>query len=375
MKVLHVFTHDSITRGGAVQGLLLAKRQYQKGFKVACLFHKPFGEKGLTSEEFPFEVFSVNMKNPLSYLWFARWLKQNLPDVIHCHRNLALLFSYFSLYHVGWFIKPKPVLIINRGTVYDLPNLLVRRIFRSPRLSHVIAVSEAVKKHLVEKEDITPEKITVVYGSYDEEVFNPDVDGSRFRDELGIEKDKRVILCLAAVDKRKGLEYLARAVRKVIDEMGNVIVLSVGHIEDEAYYNKVREEIHRLGLGEVFRFVGHRKDVPEVIASCDVSVSASIEGEGLTGAIRESLAMMKPVVATSVAGNPEIVIDGKTGWLVPPRDPEKLARSIIEALRNVEEAKIRAYNGYKLVKELCSSEKRFEKVMGIYESLRHRKGS
>jgi Glycosyltransferase len=119
----------------------------------------------------------------------------------------------------------------------------------------------------------------------------------------------------------------------------------VGRIDDESYYRMVLEEVKQLGLEDDFIFLGHRDDIPEIIAASDVSVSASVEGEGLTGALRESLAMKKPVIATAVSGNPELIINGKTGWLVRPGDPKDLARALIEALNDQAEATRRALRG------------------------------
>ncbi|MCX7822783.1 MAG: glycosyltransferase family 4 protein [Syntrophobacterales bacterium] len=369
LTIVHVFTHSSVTRGGAVQGLVLAKKQFKEGHSIFCLFHKPSGAPldRTLQRGFHFPVFHFDMKNPLSYLRFARLMQDISPDVVHCHRNLALLFAFFSL---RWIARAKnPVIVINRGTTYDLPNWIVRYVFRSEELDHIIAVAEAVKRSLVEREGIPSDKVTVIYGSYDEDRFREGVNGEVFRKELMVKPDEYLVACISAVDRRKGLEYLARAVKMINDGGISIKCVVAGRIEDDTYYRFVSKELERLGVSHCFIFLGHREDVPEIIAAADLSVSSSVIGEGLTGALRESLAMRKPVVATAISGNSELIVDGETGWLVPPANPLLLAKAMTEALLNREEAVRRALNGYEMVQKMCSQEIRYKRVIALYQRL------
>lgn len=376
LTIVHVFTHSSITRGGAVQGIDLARKQIEKGHSVFCVFHRPLGTPldETLRKKFPFPVFHFNMKNPLSYHLFARLMQDVSPHVVHCHRNLALLFGFFGL---RWIARMRnTVIVVNRGTTYELPNLIVRYVFRSDGLDHVIAVAKAVKRTLIEREGIRADKITVIYGSYDEKRFHDGVKGDNIKDEFSVKDGEHLVVCIAAVDRRKGLEYLARAVKMVIERGIPVKCLVVGRIEDRVYYQHVLEEVMRLGIREQFLFLGHRNDIPEILSAADLSVSSSVAGEGLTGALRESLAMKKPVVATDVSGNSELIVDGETGWLVPAFDVEKFADAVAEALLNGEEARRRAMKGCEMVKVICSQESRYERVMELYRRLlekrRHR---
>ncbi len=370
MTIVHLFTHSAITRGGAVQGMSLAQRQHDDGHRVLCIFHKPWGRAVDTrfTRSFSFPVVHLTMTDPLSYVRFARWMQLFSPEVVHCHRNLALLFGYFSLRVLGRTMR-RPILLVNRGTTYELPNRLVRWIFRSDGLDHVIAVAEAVKRTLVDREQVAAEKITVIYGSYDEERFHPAVDGGEFRRAMGLSPHEPLVVSVAAVDRRKGLEYFLGAARDVRDTLSAGRFFVVGAEDDPGYGRQIRREAASLGMREVFHLLGHRDDIPTVLAAADLSVCASVEGEGLTGAIRESLAMERPVVATAVSGNPELVVDGETGWLVPSREVKALSRAIVEALTHREEAARRARRGYERVRRLCSLDERYRRVMTLYGEL------
>ncbi|PYM67481.1 MAG: hypothetical protein DMD79_00905, partial [Candidatus Rokuibacteriota bacterium] len=87
--------------------------------------------------------------------------------------------------------------------------------------------------------------------------------------------------------------------------------------------------VREAGLGRAVTIWGYRDDVPEILAASQLSVDGSHTGLGITGSLRESLAMETPVVATAVVGNPELVRHGGTGLLVPPRDPEALADAVL----------------------------------------------
>jgi glycosyltransferase involved in cell wall biosynthesis len=79
--------------------------------------------------------------------------------------------------------------------------------------------------------------------------------------------------------------------------------------------------------------MGQQPDVAAIMAACDVFVMPSL-GEGVSNVLLEAMALGKPVVATRVGGTPELVRDGETGWLVPPRDPEALAAAVLGVLRD-----------------------------------------
>lgn len=371
LSIAHLFTHSAVTRGGAVQGLLLAQTLQRRGHRVISFFHAPFWDKGMEfSRTFrPFsaaglDVRRMNMKNPLNYFSFRRWLQTGRVDVIHTHRSLALLFAYFSTLGL-----PGPVFVANRGTTYPFANPLVKHVFHSRRLNHVIAVAQAVKQSLVEKEGMDPRRISVVYGSFDEKRFYPECSAGSIREEFQVSARSPLIVCISSVDPRKGLYFLVQAAAEVIRKIPAAKFLVVGNIDNFHYYRHIKKERERLGLERQVIFTGHRGDVPEILAAADLSVNASTEGEGLTGALRESLAMEKPVVCTATCGNPELIQDGETGWVVEVGDPQALARAVLEALRNPKEARRRALEGYRRATRLCANEARCRRIEEIYLQL------
>ena len=132
------------------------------------------------------------------------------------------------------------------------------------------------------------------------------------------------------VREPKGNDDLLRAFARVRAARPDARLLLVGARPEK---RAPLEALARAGgLGDAVTIWGYRDDVPEVLAASQVSVDASHEGLGITGTLRESLAMETPVVATRAMGNPELVGHEEHGLLVPPRDPEAMAAAILRLL-------------------------------------------
>jgi glycosyltransferase involved in cell wall biosynthesis len=131
-----------------------------------------------------------------------------------------------------------------------------------------------------------------------------------------------------------------------------------------ARYERRLQAQARKASGEAILFTGKRSDVPLVYADLDVAVHPSLS-ENCGGAV-ESLAAACPTVATDVGGLPDVVIDGETGWLVPPCDPARLAAAIGEALADPGEACRRARAGQQLVRRLFDVERTGREIATIY---------
>jgi glycosyltransferase involved in cell wall biosynthesis len=126
------------------------------------------------------------------------------------------------------------------------------------------------------------------------------------------------------------------------------------------------EQLRALGIEDKVILAGFRCDVPRMLAAMDISVNVSYKGEGLTGAMRESLCMKKPVVCTDVGGNAELVRHGETGYLVPPNDLPAFTQAVIDMLHCSEKARCMAENGYQLVMEQFTEDVRIRRLEKLY---------
>jgi len=133
---------------------------------------------------------------------------------------------------------------------------------------------------------------------------------------------------------------------------------------DTSYHDRVAARARAVG-GDAVHVLGTRRDVADVYADLDVAVHPS-HSENCGGAV-ESLAAGCPTVATAVGGLPDVVHDGETGWLVPPRDPSRLAEAIVAALCNRAEGRRRALAGRTLVRRLFAIERTADEILALYD--------
>jgi len=148
-------------------------------------------------------------------------------------------------------------------------------------------------------------------------------------EELGIDLSQPIIGTVARLHRQKGIPYLLEAARLLSQEIPGIQFLIIG---GGPWKDKLLEQKNRLGLETSVHFLGERKDIPQLLSLIDVVVLPSL-WEGLPYSLLEAGSAGKPIVATDVDGVKEIITDGKTGILVPPKSPGKLAgalRQLIE---------------------------------------------
>lgn len=152
------------------------------------------------------------------------------------------------------------------------------------------------------------------------------------RAELGADDETVVIGTVANFRSQKGYPDLLAAAAQVLAQAPHALFVAVGQGPLE---NEVRRRRDELGLGERFRLLGYRDDVPRVLAACDVFVLASLH-EGFPVAVMEALAAGVPLVATAVGGVPDAVTDGQEGFTVPPARPDLLAKRLLQLVTDAD---------------------------------------
>ncbi len=208
-----------------------------------------------------------------------------------------------------------------------------------------------------------------------------EVKGGKLRKELGIGRETKIVgmvaymyapkLHLGQTRGIKGHEDLIDAIALCLKSLPNVVCVMVGGAWDGAftYERRVRSYARRT-CGDQIIFLGSRQDVLELYPDFDVAVHPS-HSENLGGAA-ESLLMGIPTIATNIGGFPDLITDGDTGWLVPPRDPQTLAQAIQEALKEPNEARQRGRRGQERALTLLDVRQTAQQVLDIYDEIRIR---
>ncbi|RJQ27156.1 glycosyltransferase [Candidatus Parcubacteria bacterium] len=285
------------------------------------------------------------------------------PDVIHSFLPLVTFFGTL----VGRSLRV-PLIISGRRALssHHLRHPVLRLLDRiADTLSHRITVnSEAVWKDLV-RENTKQSKLILIYNGIDSNFYQLDAQRrNKYRKILGLQRGEFGILSIANLIPYKGHSDLLKTARQVIKDHPNVKFFLAG--EDRGVQGKLIQEIWDLAIDANVFFLGKRNDIPGILSACDISVISSHE-EGFSNAILESMAAGLPVVATKVGGNPEAVIDGCTGWLVPPGNPNAMADKIIDLLKNPQKIKRFGKNGRKRAESCFSMEKMVQKHVELYE--------
>jgi glycosyltransferase involved in cell wall biosynthesis len=308
-------------------------------------------------------------KGPLEHLRtievVARLLRRSPPDILHAYLPAANVIGPLAARLSG---VPRVIVSKRALAEYKAHYPLLRRVEPlGNRLADVILVnSDAVRRDVERTERHWKGKFRKIYnGVAPIEPWTPD-EAMAFRRREGIPADALVALCVSNFYPYKGHEELVEAAAKIVPAFRNVLFLMVGR--DSGTLETTRALVRERGIEESVRFVGSRTDVPDLLRASDLFVHPSRE-EGFSNAILEAMAAELPVVASAVGGNPEAVVDGETGRLVPPRDPERFADALMELL--ADESKRRTFGeaGRRRATERFSLDRMVEEMESLYDSL------
>lgn len=231
----------------------------------------------------------------------------------------------------------------------------------------VVAVSGPVAEHLARATPAIRRKMTVIHNGIDLDVFHSGVDGRAVRREVGVAPGEVLIGMMARVSHWKGQEQLVMAAAKVVECCPSArFVLVGGAFPGQEYrVDRLRQMVESLGLQDRVAISGFRRDAPAVWAAMDVMVSPSIQPDPFPTSVLEAMACAKPVVAAAHGGPTEMVIDGETGFLVPPGNVDALAVALRTLIDDEDLRRAMGLAGRRRMEEHFS----IEEFIGSFESL------
>lgn len=274
-----------------------------------------------------------NKFDPRTITDLIKIIRKEKIELIHCHGYGS---DNFGRMVGGLFRIPTIVHAHDDNFNYpwhqNLADLLLRRFTKK-----AIAISESVKRSCVTKRKICPNKLSVIHNGILLNNFNTIEKEliQKERKHLGIKLDSKIVGTVARLRAEKGIKYLIESAPKILEIFPDTIFLIAG---DGPLREELQNLASQLGIQDKVLFMGFRQDIPAVLSVIDVFVAPS-ETEGLGLGILEAMAIGKPIVATSVGGIIEILKDGETGYLVPAKNSQELAKRVIYMLKNEEEAR------------------------------------
>jgi len=272
----------------------------ERGFRPRSFFRDLWRLRRLWSEFRP----HIILTNGAQDTWtcaLARWLYRSPARVVRWRHNSFEVRSHF----------------FNRWLYGRL-------------IHHVVVSSSEIAPLLIKTKLVPAERVTVFPPSTPLDACLNAVPQTKLRKKLGVaEEEGTLTLCVGRLAPEKGHAVLFRAWRKVIAALPDAHLAIAGHGSQESALLDLRTE---LGLDGRVHFLGFRDDVPRLYATSDLAVLSPIAGESFGIALLEAYATERCCVATDVGGVKDLVIQGKTGILVPPNDEEALAKALIKAL-------------------------------------------
>jgi glycosyltransferase involved in cell wall biosynthesis len=256
--------------------------------------------------------------------WLARLLQRHSVDVVHAHNATALFYGAMAT-----SLVPGTRLLY---TEHDraFPSARRDRILHAllARRTHAVAtVSATLREHLLRWESFPASRLHVIRNGV--QMPMPQRSRAAMRRDLDL-GDRPVAGIVARLAGVKNHALLLRSWKRVVADVPDAVLVVVGNGSQEENLRGLHQQ---LGLGESVRFLGFRQDISELLLAMDVFVLSSLS-EGLSLTLLEAEACGLPVVATRVGGNPEVVLDGETGLLVPSEQELPLAAALARLLQD-----------------------------------------
>jgi glycosyltransferase involved in cell wall biosynthesis len=359
----------TLDRSGAEkQMVLLAKGLPRERFRVEVAALTRLGpfEAELKAAGIPVTAIGKHFRfDPIALVRLAQFLKARAFDVVQ-----TWLFAANTYGRVAAHLAQVPVVVVAEMAVDLWKGRVDRSVdYRLARwCDRVVGNSHAVVD-FYRQLGVPEDRLAMIYSGINDERL-PVVDQGELRTALGFDEKAPLVLFAGRLAEQKRVHDLLRALDLVQHVQPDVRAVIAG---DGPLRSQLEASAYAYHLNGRVRFLGHRGDLPQLIAGADLVVLPSAY-EGLPNVVLEAMQFGKPVVATAAPGTTELVVDGETGVLVPIGDAPLMARAIRDLVRNPALAQQMGSAGRARVNEGFRAEAMIARFAELYESLARSKG-
>jgi glycosyltransferase involved in cell wall biosynthesis len=297
---------------------------------MVCCIHEagPIGEE-IRRTGTPVAVLGLNpgWRRPWDIARLRRYIRDTQPQIVHTFLLTASLYGRLAA-----ILEGVPVVIGTEVNIYERKrrhHAFAERLLMKGT-SRVVASAESVRDFYVRQVHADPGKVDVIYNAVDFAQAQPTRSSADIRRECGVPADAFVAGVIARLTEQKGHRFLFDAIAGT-PALANVHLMLVGGGDLRA---TLVRQVQDLGLSDRVHFLGPRRDLGDLLAAMDVFVMPSL-WEGLPLSLVLAMGAGLPVVATAVAGIPEVVENGRTGLLVPPGDRAALGAALATLVADV----------------------------------------
>jgi glycosyltransferase involved in cell wall biosynthesis len=228
-----------------------------------------------------------------------------------------------------------------------------------------ISVTNSNVEFLTRVHRVPPSRIVVIHNGVDTVELDKTA-SSHVRSILGLDPSVFVFAVVGSLEERKGHGYLLDAFARLgVAGLAKTALLVVGEGEEEA---SLKRKCSELGLGGRIHFLGYREDVQSIVRDVDCLVVPSTM-EGMPFVILEAMTASKPVIASKIYGIPEVIVEGETGFMVPPRDVDSLYAAMRKVFENPGLCRRMGAAGRRRVESSFSLERMVRGVESVYEAV------
>ena len=364
LRIVHVLEKNQFNTGSVNQMFQAASGQRERGDEVWVVtrdseeMRERCAERGVTFRPLPLrrelDLTSIRGLHAI--------VEKSRADVIHAHKGMPHTLALAATWR-----RPVPAFVVNRGVSFPL-TFWNRAKYRTPRVDSIVCVCENIRQVVIRSGKIDPLKVEVIYAGTDMKVFDPDRwERDDFRREKRIPPEAFVFGQVGVRDW-KGWRELTDAFAAVHRQHPMTRLMLIAY-KDAGQRDEILRYAAARGVGDAVIPVEYRRDMARVLAAADCVADASWAGTGITGTIREAMALGKPVIATDCGGNRELLSDPSLGWLVPARHQNALAAAMLEVLEDLEARERIAVAGMRHARRGFSSEARLDRLDELYRRI------
>lgn len=364
----------ALISGGVERGTLeIAKNVMQSGHKSIVISAGGPMVESLVDSGSEHITLNVASKNPIT-IWknarkVANIIRSKNVDIVHARSRAPA----WSCYLAAKATNTK--LITTFHGIYNFKNSL-KKLYNSVMTegSNVIAVSNFVKKHIIDNYKVDPGKITVIHRGVDHREFSKDklsdAKLNRYKEKYKVPVGKPILLLPSRMTRWKGHMVLIDALEK-IKHLNFYCIMAGDLAKHPKYVSAIKEKIYQCKLQSHIQLFGNEPDIISLYGISDIVLSTSIEPEAFGRTIIEAQAMEKIVIATNIGGACETIQDGLNGFHVKPNDSIELAQKIEHCLSFIgsEQEKNMTMNARKTASEKFSLEKMLKNTLGVYNQI------
>lgn len=360
LSVLQVASAFPSWGGAELHVLNLSQQLQRRGYDVtvACRPGR-FVEERAQQMGLPTLPISVRKQHDWQdYGRLRQFLRAKKVDVLHAHWSTDMIVPPYA-----GLREHVPVRILSRHMPYPFKNRLGAWLYSQVLFTRLITVSASVRETMLAS-GVAPDKVQVIYHGTDVEAFARTTISPRdTKRELGIPDGCLAVGIAGRIAPEKGHLMLLEAAAKLGDRYPLRYVIA----GDGPYQATVCDEVRRLHLEDRVIFAGFRDDINNVIAAMDMMTLPSTWKEPCAAVVQQAMALCKPVVGTRAGGTPEMIVEGETGFLVPPSDPDALAGAIARLAGDAFLRKRLGVAGRERAEELFSLKVMTDHIEALYE--------